>query len=104
MKRLAIAMGLLILVTDGATLAQSTGANSDASMQMQKRHWQRNWESKLLTLQADPSGSREATSKTSTFVRSARTPCGQHSSQMATSRRMNLATAQQVGRLARVPR
>lgn len=40
MKRLAIAMGLLILVTDGATLAQSTGANSDASMQMQKKRRQ----------------------------------------------------------------
>ncbi|MGJ4889831.1 hypothetical protein [Bradyrhizobium sp. HKCCYLR20261] len=40
MKKLAIAMGLLILVADGAALAQSTGAGSDPSTQMQRKRRQ----------------------------------------------------------------
>ncbi|MGY4308782.1 hypothetical protein ACVIJ6_006025 [Bradyrhizobium sp. USDA 4369] len=40
MKRLAIAMGLLILVTDVTAWAQSTGAGSDSSMQAPKKRRQ----------------------------------------------------------------
>ncbi|WP_315719984.1 MULTISPECIES: hypothetical protein [unclassified Bradyrhizobium] len=40
MKKLALAMGLLILVTDGAVLAQSSGASGDPSTQMQKKRRQ----------------------------------------------------------------
>jgi hypothetical protein len=40
MKKLALAMGLLILATDGAVLAQSSSASGDSSTQMQKKRRQ----------------------------------------------------------------